>query len=174
MFSRLFKILLLVTAVSVPIYSGFAQAQTCAKISGGDSPFPLGGKAPIPWDKLEGYWTDHEGEQYFYRIEVLDIFKDGSRNVSVDVLDESMLEIIATGVGFVRSGSWDLWARAKGDGIDLKIRIQSFYPKGSTDLNKRVLRASVQDMKPEADKCLNRHLLRKIDELEPIVLAKTL
>lgn len=143
------------------------HGQSCVQINGGDNPLPLGGRAPIPWDKLDGYWSDHNIERYFYRIEVLSVFKDGSRTVSVDVLDDTMSHTIATGVGFVRAGSWDLWARAKGDGIDMKVRIQSFFLKGSTDLSKRVLRASVQDMSPDSDKCLNRHVLFKIDELEP-------
>lgn len=160
----IFKALVLIIAfLSTALFVPFVQAQTCAKIAGGgDTPNPLGGRAPIPWERISGYWLDQDGNQFFYRMEIVEEFEDGSRNVVVEVLDEQMTEVLASGVGFVRAGSWDLWARVKGDELDLKIRIQAFFPKGSTNLNRRLLRASVKDMNPSKKACVNRHILRKV------------
>lgn len=132
-----------------------------------DPPFPLGARAPIPWNEIDGYWTDYVGTKYFYRIEVQDVFEDESRSIRVEVMDgESMSQIVGSGLGFVRANSWDLWARVKGLNFDAKIRILAFFPKGSSDLNRRVLIASFKDMRDNAPKCLKRYVIRKVDVLE--------
>lgn len=131
----------------------------------GGMPFPLGGKAPLPWSKMDGYWTDWNGQKYFYRIEVLEVYKDGSRTVSVALLNEATSTVLGSGLGFVRANSKDLWARVIGSEMDVKFRLQSFYPKNSTDLTKRALVASLQDMRADNTPIV-KHMLVKVDSLE--------
>lgn len=173
MHSILRATILCLAFLSTALFVPMVHAQACAKIAGGgDTPNPLGGRAPIPWERISGYWLDQDGNQFFYRMEIIEEFKDGSRNVVVEVLDEQMTEVFASGVGFVRAGSWDLWARVKGDDIDFKIRIQAFFPKGSSNLSRRILRASVKDMNPGSGNCLNRHILRKVPGPELLSAGK--
>lgn len=153
---------LLMFAAVVP---SLGNAQ-CIGTKDGGAPFPLGKKAPLPWDIMDGYWTDYTGQKFFYRIEVMEQFKDNSRTVSVSLMDETGTDIIGSGMGFVRSNSWDLWARVKGSEIDMKIRLQAFFPKNSTDMNSRALIATVKDMKASGPTCLVKHMLKKVDVLE--------
>lgn len=143
-----------------------SYAQNCFTTKDIDTPFPLGAKAPIPWEEIDGYWNDYKGGKFQYRMEITDVLPDQSRYVKVDLLDETGAYIVATGVGFVRANSWDLWARIKGQEIDLKIRIQAFYEKNSTVPNRRMLVASIKDMAATNTPCLVRHALSKVDGLK--------
>lgn len=141
------------------------SGNSCVNPLGGGMPFPLGQKAPLPWESIDGYWSEFDGLEYFYRIEVLEVYKDNSRTVSVSLMNESGFEVVATGLGFVRANAMDLWARVKGTNIDLKIRLQAFYPKDSLDMSRRALVASLKDMQTQ-NACMVRHMLRKVDTLE--------
>lgn len=161
----LFSTMLWLIVLSIPL-AAIAADKSCGNTLETDPPFPLGARAPIPWNEIEGYWADYDGTKYFYRIEVQDIFEDESRSVRVEVMDSDMSQIVGTGLGFVRANSWDLWARVKGLNFDAKIRILAFFPKGSSDPNRRILIASFRDLRTNAPKCLQRHVIRKVDALE--------
>ncbi len=139
----------------------------------GEAPFPLGSKAPLPWNMMDGYWKDWKGEAYFYRIEVVEVYKDGSRTVSVALININTNEVLASGLGFVRANNQDLWAHVTGPSTNLKFRLQSYFEeKDSTDMTKRALVVSLKDMNAKPSTELIRHQLFKVNSLNDRVEPK--